>query len=156
MPQVKDLAAANTWIGREVGVSQWVQISQEQVNQFADTTGDHQFIHIDQQRAASETPFGGTIAHGFLTLSLLSQLGADAGTLRFDNTRMMINYGLDRVRFINPVRVGARIRARFELLSAEQKQPGQILLKHRATMEIEGVDKPAMIAEWLGLAVLAQ
>lgn len=156
MPQVKDLAAASTWIGREVGVSQWVQITQEQVNQFADTTGDHQFIHIDQQRAASETPFGGTIAHGFLTLSLLSQLGADAGTLRFDNTRMMINYGLDRVRFINPVRVGARIRARFELLSAEQKQPGQILLKHRATMEIEGVDKPAMIAEWLGLAVLAQ
>jgi len=155
MPQVQDLAAAAEWVGREVGLSDWIEISQQQVDQFANTTGDQQFIHIDPARAAAETPFGGTIAHGFLTLSLLSQLGADAAMLRFDNTRMMINYGLDRVRFINPVRVGARIRARFELLSAEQKSPGQMLLKHRATVEIEGEEKPAMIAEWLGMAVLS-
>ncbi len=154
MPTVNNLEEAQQLIGKEVGVSQWLTVSQDQVNQFADTTKDHQFIHLDEERAKRETPFGGTIAHGYLTLSLLSFLGADAQITRFANTRMMINYGLDKVRFLNPVRVGARIRARFELVSAEEKNPGQILLKHRATVEIEGGDKPAMIAESLGLAVL--
>lgn len=154
MPKVSNVDEARQWINREVGVSDWQTITQEQVNQFADTTRDHQFIHLDEARARSETPFGGTIAHGYLTLSLLSFLGADADIIRLENTRMMINYGLDKVRFLNPVRVGSRIRARFELLSVDEKKPGQVLLKHRATVEIEGEEKPAMIAESLGLAVL--
>jgi len=154
MPKVSNVEEARQWINREAGVSDWQTISQEQVNQFADTTKDHQFIHLDEARARSDTPFGGTIAHGYLTLSLLSFLGADADIIRLKDTRMMINYGLDKVRFLNPVRTGSRIRARFELLSVEEKKPGQVLLKHRATVEIEGEEKPAMIAESLGLAIL--
>ena len=153
MPQVQNIEEAREWIDKPVGNSDWLQITQEQVNQFADTTRDHQFIHVDQDRAARETPFGGTIAHGFLTLSLLSHLGVQADTLGIAGTRMKINYGLDKVRFLNPVRVGARIRAHFELAGIEEKRPGQYLIKHRVTVEIEGQDKPAMIAEWLGLSV---
>lgn len=154
MPRVSNVEEARQWINKEVGVSDWQTISQEQVSQFADTTKDHQFIHLDEARARSETPFGGTIAHGYLTLSLLSFFGADADIIRLEDTRMMINYGLDKVRFLNPVRTGSRIRARFELLGVEEKKPGQVLLKHRATVEIEGEEKPAMIAESLGLAIL--
>lgn len=154
MPQVTTLTEAREWLGREVGVSDWLTVSQDDVNQFADTTRDHQFIHLDVERARQETPFGGTIAHGFLTLSLLSHLGASAGMVRMADTRMMINYGLDKVRFLNPVRVGKRVRGRFELVSVEEKKPGQILFKHRATVEIEGEERPAMIAEWLGLAFI--
>jgi len=153
MPQVSSLAEAQEWIDRETGVSEWLTVSQEDVNQFAETTRDHQFIHLDEERARRETPFGGTIAHGFLTLSLLSHLGASAGTVRMAGTRIMINYGLDRVRFLNPVRVGKRVRGRFELMSVEEKKPGQFLLKHRATVEIEDDERPALIAEWLGLAI---
>lgn len=153
MPQAMSPAEARQWIDREVGVSDWLAITQDDVNQFADTTHDHQFIHIDEERARRETPFGGTIAHGFLTLSLLSTLGTMAGTVRIEGTKMMINYGLDRVRFINPVRAGKRVRGRFELLDITEKKPGQYLLKHRATVEIEGEEKPALIAEWLGLAI---
>ncbi|MDO9477072.1 MAG: MaoC family dehydratase [Pseudohongiella sp.] len=145
--------AARALIGTETGISQWHTISQKQVDQFAETTGDFQFIHLDVERAKNETPFGGTIAHGYLTLSLLSMLGAEAGSVRLENTRITINYGLDKVRFLNPVRVGARIRARFVLLSIEEKNPGQFLLKNQATVEIEGQDKPAMIAESLSLAI---
>lgn len=144
---------ANELIGTETGVSEWHIITQDQVNQFADTTGDHQFIHLDEERAARETPFGGTIAHGYLTLSMLSMLGAEAGNVRLAGTKITINYGLDKVRFLNPVRIGARIRARFVLLSIEEKNPGQWLLKNQATVEIEGQDKPAMIAESLSLVV---
>ncbi len=153
MPEVNNIEEARQWVGKEVGKSDWLEISQEQVNQFADTTHDHQFIHIDQARAEKETPFGGTIAHGFLTLSLLSHLSVQADTINIRDARMKINYGLDKVRFLNPVRVGKRIRARFELVSAEEKRPGQYLIKHRATVEIEGEDKPAMIADWLGLSI---
>lgn len=153
MPQVNTLAEAREWLGREVGVSDWLTVSQDDVNQFADTTRDHQFIHLDVERARRETPFGGTIAHGFLTLSLLSHLGASAGTVRLTDTKMMINYGLDKVRFLNPVQVGRQVRGRFELMSIEEKKPGQFLIKHRATVEIEGEERPAMIAEWLGLAI---
>ncbi|MGM0632741.1 MAG: MaoC family dehydratase [Pseudomonadota bacterium] len=153
MPEVNTLAEAREWIDREVGVSDWLTVTQDDVDRFADTTRDHQFIHLDQERAERETPFGGTIAHGFLTLSLLSHLGASAGTVRLASTKIMINYGLDRVRFLNPVRVGKRVRGRFELISAEEKKPGQYLLKHRAVVEIEDEDKPAMIAEWLGLSI---
>lgn len=153
MPEVSNIEEAREWIGKEVGSSDWMEISQDQVNQFADTTHDHQFIHIDEARAKTETPFGGTIAHGFLTLSLLSHMGVQADTINIAGARMKINYGLDKVRFLNPVRVGKRIRAKFELVSAEEKRPGQYLIKHRATVEIEGEDKPAMIAEWLGLTI---
>ncbi|MAY55010.1 MAG: dehydratase [Gammaproteobacteria bacterium] len=146
-------AAARELIGTETGISQWHTISQEQVNQFADTTGDHQFIHLDEARAAAETPFGGTIAHGYLTLSMLSMLGAEANNVRLQNTRITINYGLDKVRFLNPVRVGSRIRARFVLMSIEEKNPGQWLLKNQATVEIDGQQKPAMIAESLALVI---
>lgn len=145
--------AARALIGTETGVSQWHTISQKQVDQFAETTGDFQFIHLDEQRAKNETPFGGTIAHGYLTLSLLSMLGAEAGTVRLQGTRITINYGLDKVRFLNPVRVGSRIRARFVLISIDEKNPGQFLIKNQATVEIEGQDKPAMIAESLSLAI---
>ena len=137
----------------ETGISQWHTITQEQVNQFADTTGDHQFIHLDEERAKVETPFGGTIAHGYLTLSLLSMLGAEAGTVRLAGTKITINYGLDKVRFLNPVRVGSRIRARFVMVSITEKNPGQYLIKHQVTVDIENQDKPAMIAESLSLAV---
>jgi acyl dehydratase len=147
--------AARTLIGTETGISQWHTISQQQVDQFAETTGDFQFIHLDAERAKNETPFGGTIAHGYLTLSMLSSLGAEAGSVRLENTRITINYGLDKVRFLNPVRVGSRIRARFVLLSIEEKNPGQYLMKNQATVEIEGQEKPAMIAESLSLAITA-
>lgn len=147
------VSAARALIGTETGISQWHTISQSQIDQFAAVTGDHQFIHIDQQRAERETPFGGTIAHGYLTLSLLSMLGAEAGTVRLEGTRMIINYGLDKVRFLNPVRTGARIRARFTLQSIDEKKPAQYVIKHLVTMEIEGEEKPAMIAESLALAI---
>jgi len=145
--------AANALIGTETGISEWHTVTQQQIQQFADTTGDHQFIHLDAERAARETPFGGTIAHGYLTLSMLSMLGAEAGNVRLEGTRMTINYGLDKVRFLNPVRTGSRIRARFVLLSIEEKNPGQWLLKNQATVEIDGQDKPAMIAESLSLVI---
>jgi acyl dehydratase len=153
MPGQLSPDAAKALIGTETGISNWHTISQQQVDQFADTTGDHQFIHLDFERASKETPFGGTIAHGYLTLSLLSMLGAEAGTVRLENTRMTINYGLDKVRFLNPVRTGSRIRARFVLMSIDEKNPGQYLIKNQATVEIEGQEKPAMIAESLSLVI---
>ena len=136
-------------IGDEVGVSGWIMLGQARIEQFADATEDRQFIHIDPA-AAAQTPFGGTIAHGFLTLSLLSRMGAEAMLLP-EGTQMAINYGLDRVRFLAPVRSGKRVRGRFTLDSVEEKGPGQILLRHSVTVEIEGEDKPALTAEWLGL-----
>ena len=139
-------------IGDEVGVSGWIMLGQARIEQFADATEDRQFIHIDPA-AAAQTPFGGTIAHGFLTLSLLSRMGAEAMLLP-EGTQMAINYGLDRVRFLAAVRSGKRIRGRFTLDSVEEKGPGQILLRHSVTVEIEGEDKPALSAVWLALIVL--
>ena len=136
-------------IGEEVGVSSWVLIDQARIDAFAGATYDRQFIHVDPE-AAAQTPFGGTVAHGFLTLSLLSQLGAEAMLLP-DGLRMAVNYGLDRVRFLAPVRSGSRMRGRFRLDSVEEKAPGQILMRHTVTVEIEGQAKPALTAEWLGL-----
>ena len=141
------------YVGKEVGLTDWIEVDQERINQFADATGDHQYIHLDAERAA-QTPFGTTIAHGFLTLSLLSMLSGMGGGLKLENTVMGINYGLDKVRFINPVKSGAKIRARFVLASAEEKKPGNYLLKHNVTVEIDGEDKPALIAEWLGMTVV--
>ncbi len=136
-------------VGQTVGVSDWIEVSQDRIQQFADATEDHQFIHIDPVMAA-QTPFGGTIAHGFLSLSLLSRMAADA-MLVPDTTKMAVNYGLDRVRFLAPVKAGKRVRGHFTLDSAEEKAPGQLLLKHTVTVEIDGEERPALTAVWLGL-----
>ena len=136
-------------IGTEVGVSSWLTIDQNRIDAFADATEDRQFIHVDPA-AAARTPFGGTVAHGFLSLSMLSRMAAEA-MLVPDGLKMAVNYGLDRVRFIAPVKSGKRIRGRFTLDSIDEKAPGQILLRHTVTVEIEGEDKPALTAQWLGL-----
>ena len=142
------------YIGKEVGLTDWFEVDQERINNFAEATGDFQYIHVDEERAA-ETPFGATIAHGFLTLSLLSKLSSMSGGIKLENSVMGINYGLNKVRFLNPVKVNSKIRARFELISAEEKKPNHYLRKHNVTVEIEGEEKPALIAEWLGMSVLA-
>jgi acyl dehydratase len=136
-------------VGTEIGVSGWLSIDQARIDAFADTTEDRQFIHVDPE-AAAQTPFGGTVAHGFLSLSMLSRMAAEAMLIP-DNVKMAVNYGLDRVRFIAPVKSGQRIRGRFVLDAIEEKAPGQLLLRHSVTVEIEGVDKPALTAQWLGL-----
>jgi acyl dehydratase len=136
-------------VGQEVGISSWLTVDQARIDAFAQATEDRQFIHIDPA-AAAQTPFGGTIAHGFLSLSLLSRMGAEAMLLP-DGLKMAVNYGLDRVRFVAPVRSGTRVRGRFTLDSVEEKAPGQILFRHAVTVEIEGGDKPALTALWLGL-----
>src|SRR6478672_3169911 len=135
--------------GTEVGVSSWLTVDQARIRVFADATDDHQFIHLDPDEAA-KTPFGGTIAHGFLTLSLLSRMAADAMLIP-EGVRMAVNYGFDRIRFLAPVRSGKRVRGRFTLDSFEEKAPGQWLLRHTVTVEIEDEGKPALTAQWLGL-----
>ena len=136
-------------VGEEVGVSAWLTVDQPAIDAFADVTQDRQFIHVDPE-AAAKTPFGGTIAHGFLTLSLLSRMAADA-MLVPEGLRMAVNYGFERVRFIAPVRSGKRVRGRFLLTAAEEKRPGQWQFVHQVTVEIEGEDKPALTADWIGL-----
>ncbi|ABP81413.1 MaoC domain protein [Stutzerimonas stutzeri A1501] len=151
MPQVP-VAQLKDYIGKELGHSEWLTIDQQRVDRFADCTGDHQFIHVDPEKAA-QTPFGGTIAHGFLSLSLLPMLSGDLLVVP-EGTRMGVNYGLDSLRFIQPVRVGSRVRLGLTLIDAHEKNPGQWLLKARAVMEIEGSEKPAYIAETLALCIL--
>src|SRR5438270_8967730 len=136
-------------VGSEVGISSWLTMDQGRIEAFADATEDRQFIHVDSEAAAG-TPFGGTIAHGFLTLSMLSRMAAEAMLIP-EGVKMAINYGLDRVRFLSPVKSGRRVRGRFTLDSIEEKAPGQWLLRHIVTVEIEGEDKPALTAVWLGL-----
>ena len=153
MGNVVNTAQLKDYIGKEVGVTDWVEIDHDRINKFADATGDHQYIHIDPERAA-QTPFGTTIAHGFLTLSMIPMLSAENGGLKLENTVMGINYGLDKVRFINPVKVGNKIRGRFTLTGVEEKKPNHFLLKHTVTIEIEGEEKPALIAESLGMTVI--
>ena len=138
-------------VGCEVGVSSWIMIDQARIDAFADATEDRQFIHVDPD-AAAQGPFGGTIAHGFLSLSLLSRMGAEA-MLVPESMKIAINYGLDRVRFLAPVRSGKRVRGRFTLDSVEEKAPGQLLLRHNVTVEIEDEKKPALSAAWLTLIV---
>ncbi len=130
-------------------MSSWLTIDQQRIDEFAEATEDRQFIHVDPH-AAAQTPFGTTIAHGFLSLSMLSRMAAEV-MLVPDSTKMAVNYGLDRVRFIAPVKSGKRIRGSFRLDSIEEKAPGQLLLRHTVTVEIEGEEKPALTAEWLGL-----
>src|SRR3954464_580913 len=136
-------------VGSEVGVSDWILIDQPRIDAFAEVTDDHQFIHVDPA-AAAVTPFGGTIAHGFLTLSLLSRMAADA-MLRPEGIKMGVNYGFDRVRFMAPVRSGKRVRGRFTLTAFDEKRPDQYQLVHQVTVEIEGEDKPALVADWIGM-----
>ena len=136
-------------VGDEVGVSSWLTVDQARIDAFADATEDHQFIHVDPAAAAA-AGLSGTIAHGFLSLSLLSRMAADAMLIP-DGTRMALNYGFDRIRFLAPVRSGKRVRGRFVLDSVEEKAPGQWLMRHNVTVEIEGEEKPALSAVWLGL-----
>ena len=138
-------------VGTET-VSDWVEVTQAMIDQFAEATGDHQFIHVDPVRAA-QTPFGGTIAHGFLTLSLMPLLASKvADAPRLAGLKMGVNYGGERVRFLTPVRSGSRVRGRFRLLKFEQKRPGQYQQTTEFSVEIEGGDKPALIAEWISQA----
>lgn len=146
---IASIAGIRDRIGQDIGVSGWLTMDQRRIDDFAQATEDRQFIHVDPQ-AAAQTPFGTTIAHGFLSLSMLSRMAAEV-MLVPDSTRMAVNYGLDRVRFIAPVKSGKRIRGRFRLDSIEEKAPGQLLLRHTVTVEIEGEEKPALTAEWLGL-----
>ena len=146
---VASLDKIREFVGHEVGVSDWITVGQDRIETFADATEDHQFIHVDPD-LARQTPFGGTIAHGFLSLSLMSRMAAEA-TLLPDSLKMAVNYGLDRVRFLAPVKSGKRVRGRFVLDSVEEKAPGQYLMRHTVTVEIEGEDKPALTAMWLGL-----
>ena len=140
-------------IGQEVGMSGWIPISQDTIDAFADVTGDHQFIHVDAEKAA-KTPFGGTIAHGFLTLSLLANM-AQTALPGVKGRTMGINYGFDKVRFINPVRSGKRVRGKFVLAELTQKTPKDATFRHTVTVEIEGESKPALVAEWLSMAALS-
>ena len=146
---VANLEAIRARIGQEVGVSDWLTIDQQRIDAFAGATEDRQFIHVDPETAA-RTPFGGTVAHGFLSLSMLSRMAAEA-MLVPDSLKMAVNYGLGRVRFIAPVRSGKRIRGRFVLDSVDEKAPGQVLVRHTVTVEIEGEERPALTAQWLGL-----
>lgn len=145
------LSEISSRVGTEVGVSSWITIDQARIDAFADATEDRQFIHIDPQ-AAAKTPFGGTIAHGFLSLSLLSRMGAEAMLIP-DGIKIAINYGLDKVRFLAPVGSGRRVRGRFTLDLAEEKAPGQWLLRHLVSVEIENEEKPALTAIWLTMIV---
>lgn len=145
--QLADLPAR---IGETLGTSDWITVDQALIDQFAQVSGDHQYIHVDPVRAA-DTPFGGTIAHGFLTVSLLSRMRASARERAGDRfaARMSVNYGFDKLRFLSPVKSGKRIRGHFKLLEIDEKRPGQWQQKVEATVEIEGEAKPALIAEWL-------
>ncbi len=143
-----------TLVGRQLAPSPWLEITQERVNQFADATNDHQFIHVDPERAA-HTPFGGPIAHGFLSLSLLSYLNAQSAILP-ENLVMGINYGSDKIRYLAPVKVGSRIRSHQKVLEVSEREPGQWLLKYSVTVEIEGEETPALVAEILSMLVVQQ
>ena len=132
-------------VGQELGVSQWLAVDQERINAFADATGDHQWIHVDVERARTESPYGATIAHGFLTLSLIPALSKE--NYRIDNAKMGINYGLNRVRFLAPVPASSRIRLRSELVNAAKVDDTTVDLTVRQTVELDGSDKPAAVAE---------
>ncbi|MDJ0908076.1 MAG: MaoC family dehydratase [Woeseiaceae bacterium] len=138
--------------GRQLEPSPWLEITQERVDQFADATNDHQFIHVDPEKAA-KTPFGGPIAHGFLSLSLLSYMNAQSSVVP-ENLAMIINYGSDKIRYLAPVRVGKRIRSHQQIVEINEKRPGQWLMKTAVTVEIEGEETPALAAEILSMLVV--
>ena len=134
--------------GEVIGTSEWITLDQETINKFADATGDHQFIHINEE-AAKMTPFGGTIAHGFLTLSLMPVMSAKSDMPKMEGVKMGVNYGGNKTRFLSPVRSGKRVRGHFKLLEMIEKRPGQWQQTMELTVEIEGEEKPALMAEWI-------
>jgi len=142
------LATISEFVGRELAVSEWTAIDQRRIDAFAACTGDRQWIHVDVQRAQRESPFGGTVAHGYLTLSLVASTSLEVGLVPPDASAGL-NYGLEKVRFVTPVAEGARVRNRIVLLAVEDKGGGRVLLKTKNTLEVEGEEKPALIAEAL-------
>ncbi|MDA9466168.1 MaoC family dehydratase [Bradyrhizobium sp. CCBAU 53415] len=148
------LQAYQAMVGKEIGVSSWHLINQPRIDTYADVIEDHQFIHVDPERAKKETAFGSTIAHGFLTMSLLSIMSYEVMPV-IAGTTMGVNYGFDRLRFISPVRSGKRIRGRFVLAEAKLRKPNELQSRTNVTVEIEGEDKPALVADWLGLIYFA-
>ncbi|HET7098429.1 MAG TPA: MaoC family dehydratase [Casimicrobiaceae bacterium] len=138
--------------GREIGVSGWLTIDQQRIDEFADCTGDKQWIHVDVERARRESPFGGTIAHGYLTLSVAASLAIEAGVIPAD-AAAALNYGLDKVRFLAPVKAGSRVRNRVVLVAAEGKGSGRTLITLQNTIEIEGEAKPALVADSLAMLI---
>ncbi|MBR0930172.1 MaoC family dehydratase [Bradyrhizobium diazoefficiens] len=144
------LEAYQALVGKEIGVSSWHLIDQPRIDTYADVTEDHQFIHVDPERAKKETAFGTTIAHGFLTMSMLSVMSYEVMPA-IAGTTMGVNYGFDKLRFISPVRSGNRIRGRFVLAEAKLRKPNELQSRANVTVEIEGEDKPALVADWLGL-----
>ena len=140
-------------VGKELGVSRWFEIDQARIDEFAKNTEDHQFIHVNPELAA-KTPFGGTVAHGFLSMSMLAAMAFDAQPV-VKGQAMAVNYGFDRVRMLSPVRSGSRIRGRFNLTAITDRGPKEFMTKTEATIEIEGSDKPALVADWLGITYLA-
>ncbi|MFK4383538.1 MaoC family dehydratase [Bradyrhizobium sp. USDA 223] len=148
------LEAYQAMVGKEIGVSSWHLIDQPRIDSYADVIEDHQFIHVDPERAKKETAFGTTIAHGFLTMSLLSIMSYEVMPV-IAGTTMGVNYGFDRLRFISPVRSGKRVRGRFVLAEAKLRKPNELQSRTNVTVEIEGEDKPALVADWLGLIYFA-
>jgi acyl dehydratase len=146
------MASVPDFVGRDMGMSEWVEVGQERIDAFAACTGDHQWIHVDVERARRESPFGGTIAHGYLTLSLVAPMVAEVGIVPPD-AKAALNYGLDKVRFIAPVRAGTRVRGRVKIASAEPQADGRVLVKAQCTLDIEGGAKPALVAEVLCMLV---
>jgi len=144
------LEAYQKMTGHEVGVSSWHLVDQKRIDAFADVIEDHQFIHIDPERARRETPFGATVAHGFLTMSLLSIMSYEVMPV-IEGTTMGVNYGFDKLRFISPVRAGSRVRGRFRLAEATLRKPTELMSRTNVSVEIEGETKPALVADWIGL-----
>jgi acyl dehydratase len=141
-------------VGQEVGVSAWHLVDQKRIDVYADVTEDRQFIHVDPERAKKETAFGTTIAHGFLTMSLLSVMSYEVMPV-IEGTTMGVNYGVDRLRFISPVRSGSRVRGRFTLTEARLRKPKELQSRTHVTVEIEGEEKPALVVDWLSLIYFA-
>ena len=141
-------------VGKEIGVSSWHLVDQNRINLYADVIEDHQFIHVDPARAKAETPFGSTVAHGFLTMSLMSIMSYEVMPV-IEGTTMGVNYGFDKLRFISPVRSGRRVRGRFTLAEATLRKPTELLSRTNVAVEIEGEDRPALVADWLGLIYFA-
>jgi len=145
-------ANIDEYVGSEIGISEWISIEQARVDMFADATGDHQWIHVDVERAKRESPFRAPVAHGYLSLALVAALSMQAGAIPADAAAAM-NYGLDKVRFLAPVPVGSRVRLRVSLLGVERKNAGQLVMKTHNILEIEGSEKPALVAETLAFIV---
>jgi acyl dehydratase len=148
------LDAYQNMVGEEMGVSSWHLVDQQRIDRYADVIEDHQFIHVDPERAKQETPFGTTVAHGFLTMSLLSIMSYEVMPV-IEGTTMGVNYGFDKLRFISPVRSGKRVRGRFTLAEAKLRKPTELQSRTNVTVEIEGEDRPALVADWIGLIYFA-